>query len=246
MDTRRLAEKNLLFKARSGSHAYGMATPESDMDIRGVFAAGRLNVVTQFFRVEQVESKVPDDLVLWELSRYVKLVCDQNPIIVELLWVDPADILFEDPAWSMLRDMRGELLTRKLRHTYGGYAKQQLDRMKAHSKWINNPQPEEPPRPADFVTMVHNVCLPRDFNKRVPADGAWTAAECGNDTYLLFPGGSGTWFDGTGNIRSFSQHDAALQTSEPLAAIVKFNRADYEGLTTATASVIIPDHLDRM
>ena len=62
MDIRRLAEENLLFKSRSGSRAYGTAISGSDTDIRGVFAAGRLNVVTPFFRVEMVEEKKPDDL----------------------------------------------------------------------------------------------------------------------------------------------------------------------------------------
>lgn len=229
MDTSGLAEENLLFKCRTGSHAYGMATPASDLDIRGVFAADRMSVITPFFPVEQIAGPPGTDEVYFELSKYVRLACDQNPNILELLWVDPSDVLFEAPAWRLLREARDHLLTTRLRMTYAGYAMQQLRRMTAHSKWLNNPQPEEPPRPMDFVSMVHNLELGGEWNARVPREGDWTAVSCGKDLYLLLPGGDGSWFDGSGALRAFSREEAAgaLASARP-AAIVSFAREEYE------------------
>jgi DNA polymerase III epsilon subunit len=230
MDARKIAEANLIFKGRTGSHAYGMATPTSDLDIRGVFAGDPINVMTPFFPVEQVEGPAGEDTVLFELSKYVRLVTDQNPNIVELLWLEPEDCLFSTPAWEYLRSMRRELLTTKVRATYGGYAMQQISRMKSHDKWLNNPQPEQPPRPRDFFGMVHNLSLAPEFNGRVPVDGEWTAVDCGRDLYLLFEGGAGGWHDAAGALRTFTREEARALVdgrAQPVA-ICKFSRDEYE------------------
>jgi DNA polymerase III epsilon subunit len=227
MDRKRLAEDNLIVKTRTGSHAYGMATPTSDLDIRGVFVGDRLNVVTPFFNVEQVDGE--GDTVFFELSKYARLIADQNPTILELLWVDPSDVLFETPVWQFLRENRGALLSRKVKNTYGGYAMQQLAGMKRHSRWLNNPQPEKPPAPMEFVSMMHNFSLSKEFNQKVPVDGTWTAVQCGRDLFLLMPSKSGTWFDGSGALRTFTREEASdLLGNEQPFAIFKFNREEYD------------------
>jgi DNA polymerase III epsilon subunit len=232
MDAREVAERNLIFKAVTGSRAYGTSTPHSDIDIRGVFAADPISVMTPFYGMEEVE--VPgEDTKLYELCKYVGLVCAQNPNIVELLWVDRSDVLFESPAWALLRDRRAELLTTKVRATYGGFATQALKGMKGHDRWLNKPQPEQPPVPADFLLMTHNVALGREWNHEVPRDGAWTAVSVGQDSFLLFEGGNGSWFDAAGNLRTFTREQAREQAQNlldgrPPAALVRFDRKNYE------------------
>jgi DNA polymerase III epsilon subunit len=227
MTPREQAEQNPIFRCITGSRAYGTSTPTSDLDVRGVFAATPISLMTPFFPVDQVEG--PGDTVLFELSKYVGLVCAQNPNIVELLWVEPSDVLFASPAWQILHDRREQLLTTKVRTTYGGFATQALKGMRGHEKWLNNPQPEEPPRPCDFMLMVHNFTLERASNTRVPTEGEWTAVGIGQDLYLLHEGGSGSWHDARGNLRTFTRELAAeaLQKSAP-AALIRFDRKEYE------------------
>ena len=226
MDHLETAERNLLFKCVTGSRAYGTSTPTSDLDVRGVFAADPISVITPWLGVDQVQG--PGDTVLYELSRYVKLVCGQSPNIVELLWIDPSDILFEHPAWSELRAIRGSLLTTKVRATYGGFATQALKGMRGHERWLNNPQPERPPLPRDFASMVHNIRLPRSMDTVMPAEGAWTAVGCGQDVYLLFEGGSGSWFDANGNLRHFSKGERRAASDAEPSAVFRFDRKKYD------------------
>ena len=228
MDHQELARSGMLFRCLSGSRAYGMSTPTSDVDIRGVFAAPPLNVVTPFFGVEQVD--FPGDEVIFELSKYARMIGDQNPTMLELLWTDEDNILFQHPAWMPMRDARAEFLTDRVRNTFGGYAMSQLKRMKGHDRWINNPQPEAPPRPADFMRMSYNIALDRAFNSKMPNEGNWTAVGVGQDSYLLYPGGGGSWFDATGNIRTFTRHQVRdLVDNSPVpAAMIKWDRKEYE------------------
>lgn len=229
MDRKEIAAESRIFASRTGSHAYGMATPLSDLDIRGVFAAPPMSVMTPFFRMDEVEGPPGTDEKYFELTKYINLVTSQNPNIVELLWVDDEDVLHTTPAWEMLKKVRGDLLTTKVRATYGGYATQALRQLKSRDKWINKPQPEEAPLPKDFVSMVHNFELGPEFNTKVPRVGDWTAVNIGRDLYVLYQTGNGGWFEGAGNLRTYSQSDAAnlIKGVKP-AAIIKFNRDQYD------------------
>ena len=226
MDAREQAARNHIFSCVTGSRAYGTSTATSDLDVRGVFAADPISRITPFFPVDQVEG--PGDTVMFELSKYVRMVTDQNPNVVELLWVDPSDILRTTPAWEMLREARGQLLTRKVRHTYGGFATQALKQIKGRDRWINKPQPEEPPVPRDFLRMVHNVSLGRDANAAMPLDGRWTLVGAGRDLFLAYEGGTGSWHDAHGNLRTFTREEASGRLGNPPAAIVWFDRENYD------------------
>jgi predicted nucleotidyltransferase len=171
MDARQIADDNLLFMALSGSHAYGMNTATSDKDFRGIFYAPKEVALSAFFNVEQVEEYHEKDSVVYELKKYVKLLVDQNPNIIELLWVDPQFILHTTGPLRTLSNHREALLSSKAKFTFSGYAFSQLKRIKGHNKWINNPQPKRRPKEIDFVSVVWNDTENMDWNRRVPFEG---------------------------------------------------------------------------
>ena len=76
----------IIFECVTGSRLYGTSTPESDTDIRGVFIPPEEYYLGFLNKVEQVEDKV-SDVTHWELSKYLKLALDNNPNILELLFV---------------------------------------------------------------------------------------------------------------------------------------------------------------
>jgi uncharacterized protein len=163
-----LMRENMLVKHRAGSHAYGTAIATSDLDFRGIFAADPINVRTPFFPIYEAEDTLEEDTKLFELAHFMELTLACNPNVVETLWVDDADITFRTPAYDLLRANRYKLLSSKIAFTTSGYALAQLKRIKGHNKWINNPQREEPPRPAEYVSLVQwfgaEKMMPRDFD----------------------------------------------------------------------------------
>lgn len=141
-----LAARTILL-ARHGSHAYGLNTPESDLDIKGVAVPpGRcFHGYVQGF--EQAESKDPD-LTIYDVRKFVSLAAQCNPNIIEVLWADDADYLLLTPLGKLLRDHRADFLSIKAKHTFSGYAIAQLKRINQHYRWLKNPPAVAPSREA--------------------------------------------------------------------------------------------------
>jgi len=161
---------NMLVKHYAGSISYGTNIATSDVDFRGLFCADPINIRTPFFTVRECTDVDEEDTKLYELTHFMKLCLDCNPNIIETLWVDRSDLVRSSVGYELLRANRHALLSSKLAFTFSGYAISQLNRIKGHNKWINNPQPVAAPVEADYITMVQSFLpekiMPRDFNIR--------------------------------------------------------------------------------
>lgn len=126
----------------SGSHLYGTARPDSDMDIRGVClppmeAVLGLSPFEQYIRTKGV------DVTFYGLQKFCKLALKANPNILEMLFVPEDAILEIDEHGKRLIENRDLFLSTKVVHTYSGYAFSQLKRIEGHRRWLLNP-PIEP------------------------------------------------------------------------------------------------------
>lgn len=144
-------ERNTIFLMLGGSHAYGTNIESSDIDHRGVCIPDDLGYYFGFLKTfEQKDSGWgPDvDKVVYDLRKAVKLMADGNPNMIDFLFVRDEQILVCEPSWERLREHRDKFLSRKMRHTYAGYAYSQLKRIQRHRGWLVNPPTEEPTREA--------------------------------------------------------------------------------------------------
>lgn len=189
MNATELLNKNLICKVMSGSHSYGTATEDSDVDMRGIFCSDPINLLTPFYPVKEVVDETEEDTKFFELSHYMKLLIDQNPNILEVLWVRDEDVLTTTPAYEYFRKHRKDFLSSKIAFTTTGYAFAQLKRIKNHNKWINNPQPEAAPQQIDFIKLVQwfgdKKMLPNMFNIRDYVD-THRAISFGSNLYGLY------------------------------------------------------------
>jgi hypothetical protein len=137
-----------IFLTRAGSHAYGLATPESDLDLRGVVIPPKEYFLGFAQRFEQAESTDPD-LVLYDIRKFFQLAAACNPSIIELLWTGTEDHLLVTPLGERLLANRSLFLSRRAKHTFSGYAVAQLKRIKTHRRWLTHPPTHKPTR-AEF------------------------------------------------------------------------------------------------
>lgn len=111
----------------AGSRAYGLATPESDWDLRG-FAPPTADELLAIRDFGQVEDRVGDGVV-YSVSKFVELLLAGNPNIVEIAAAPDDCVVLGSDAFDDLRGNLGSFLSKRCARTFGGYATQQLRRI---------------------------------------------------------------------------------------------------------------------
>lgn len=114
--------------AYGGSLAYGLATENSDVDLRG-FALPTASDVLKLRDFEQVQTMDGVDATLYSLRKVTGLLLACNPNVVELLGLRPESVLVSSPAYEKMVANKGAYLSRRAAHTFGGYATEQLRRI---------------------------------------------------------------------------------------------------------------------
>lgn len=151
-------EARTILSVLAGSRAYGTATPESDTDVRGV-AMAPVDVLLGTAGFKQYEGD-EEDVVVYELRRYVALASTCNPNVLELLYTEDADVIKLTPLGEELRASRGLFLSRKARPRFSGYAMSQLRKIESHRRWLLHP-PQAPPTRAEFG-LPERTAIPKD------------------------------------------------------------------------------------
>lgn len=135
----------LIFMTVAGSKMYGTSTPQSDLDKRGVTVPPK-NVVFGFARRFDVQKVEGEDTEIYALMKYMSLVAENNPNIMELLYAPDDCVLKTTPTWEKLREKRDSFLSAKCYHTFSGYAHNQLSRIRGHREWLRDPPTHKPTR----------------------------------------------------------------------------------------------------
>lgn len=197
------------FLTLAGSQAHGTAGPGSDVDLRGVLVAPLALRLSCFERFEQQEG--PVDAALWpevrarlehhvtardaldgkvectlyELGKLVELAVQANPTALELLFADPSDWVVVTPTWARLHAARHVFLTKKVEHTFLGYAEAQLKKIMLHRAWLLDP-PAGPPTRAAFG-LPESSTIARDERNRLESAIAERVRSFGVDDLELEP-----------------------------------------------------------
>jgi uncharacterized protein len=150
-------DAHTVYLARHGSHAYGTNIEGSDLDLRGVAIAPIYTVAGFAYGFEQHERKGDPDIVVFDLRKFMKLAADCNPNVLEVLFVDALDITKTTDIGVRLRAKRDLFLSKKARHTFGGYAVGQLKRIKLHRGYLLNPPKEKPTRERFGLGIVSKI-----------------------------------------------------------------------------------------
>lgn len=117
---------NLLFVSVSGAHLYGFPSPDSDVDLRGTFAAPLEAVLGLDMPRETLEPKgmvggVEVELVGHEIAKYLRLLIKPNGYVLEQI-LSPL-VVSTSPAHEELQALARESLSKRLYFHYAGFAK---------------------------------------------------------------------------------------------------------------------------
>lgn len=134
-----------IFKTISGSRLYGTYDETSDYDYRGVCIPPERYWFGFNSRFEQYTPK-NEDVCIYGLSKFVSLAAQNNPNVIELLWVPEEYWSVGTQHWRKLVEHRDLFLSKKCYHSFRGYAHSQLRRLRNHREWVLKGELKKPTR----------------------------------------------------------------------------------------------------
>lgn len=221
-----LRKNNLIiFEAISGSKAYGLDTPESDTDIKGIFVLPK-QVYYGLDYIEQI-SNSSNDIVFYELSRFMQLLAVNNPNILEMLNTPKEAIIYKHKAFLQLDEEK--ILSKLCEKTFGRYAMMQIKKARGLNKKILNPIAKKHKTPMDFCYVsVENSseCLTDFLQKK-----GINQADCGlskianmRETYALFYSKDKKYNGIIKNQQASNIRLSSIEKGEKPMALVSFNK----------------------
>jgi predicted nucleotidyltransferase len=158
-----LKSQNLiLFEVISGSKSFGLNTPTSDTDIKGVFYLPKEQLYGLHY-IPQISNETNDE-VYYELGRFVELLLKNNPNILEIL-ASPADcVLYKHPLMESL--VLEDFLSKLCKDTFAGYAMTQIKKARGLKKKIVNPMAKERKSLLNFCHVL-SIGTGRDLSVQV-------------------------------------------------------------------------------
>ncbi|WP_264524739.1 nucleotidyltransferase domain-containing protein [Flavobacterium sp. N502536] len=144
------SQKLILFEVISGSRSFGLNTPTSDTDIKGVYYLPK----DKFFGLTYIPqiSNETNDEVYYEIGRFVELLIKNNPNILEIL-ASPEDyILYKHPLMEQLK--LEDFLSKLCKDSFAGYAVTQIKKARGLNKKIVNPMAKEKKSLLDFCCVL--------------------------------------------------------------------------------------------
>ena len=124
-----------LYLVVRGSHAYGTNLPTSDTDYAGVFVQDIDSILGMSY-VEQINDD-KNDIVIYELRRFLELLAKNNPTILELLNTPEDCVVYKHPIFDVIFENRDKFLTKICAQSFGGYASMQIKKAKGQDKKQN-------------------------------------------------------------------------------------------------------------
>lgn len=126
--------KPLLLVIR-GSHAYGTNVKTSDTDYAGVFIQS-IDDILGFGYKEQINDD-KNDIVIYEIQRFLQLLASNNPTVLELLNTPDDCIIYKHSIFDEVLNNRDKFITKICAKSFGGYGKMQIQKAKGQNKKQN-------------------------------------------------------------------------------------------------------------
>lgn len=145
------ANKLILLECISGSKAYNLDVPTSDTDIKGVFYLPK-NIFYGFDYIPQIANE-SNDIVYYEIGRFLELLSKNNPNILELLETPKDNVLCKHSIMKKIKTK--DFLSKKCKDTFGGYAFTQVRKARGLNKKIVNPISKHKKLVVDFCYILN-------------------------------------------------------------------------------------------
>lgn len=181
----------ILFETVVGSQAHGTSTPQSDVDKAFIYILPQEFIYGMKY---QEQLRIHKDYTGFEIKRFLELAQSNNPTILELLYSPEDCIVTKHPVFQHAIDIRDQILTKRCRDSFAGYARKQIEKAKGLDK-MQNWEKERVTRkePIDFCYTIDSTGYGTMPLKKLLDDMGMDQKFCGvskipnaRDLYALF------------------------------------------------------------
>lgn len=127
-----------IVQIKFGSHLYGTATAESDLDIKAVHLPSARDILLQRVRpvISETRRKAPGekngaedtDLESYSLDKFLKLLSEGQTVALDMFFApDEAMLTAPDPLWQEIRSLAPKILNKKTA-SFLGYCRKQASK----------------------------------------------------------------------------------------------------------------------
>jgi len=118
----------LLYAVYAGSKLYNLMTPNSDLDVRGVF----IEPANIFYSLDTFDyyEDVVSDTALFSLRKFMHLALKNNPNTMDILFAPKFMWLDSTPEWERIYDIRHDILSGRVISAIKGFVFSEYD------KWL--------------------------------------------------------------------------------------------------------------
>jgi predicted nucleotidyltransferase len=142
-----------------GSYSYGTNIEGSDIDIRGVALNSRSDILglSSFDHF----CNEATDTTIYSFNKVIQLLLSNNPNVIEMFGLKPEHYLLISAIGQELLDNKKMFLSRNCINSFGGYANQQLTRLKNGISVHRNNKRDEPHLNKHMMHLIrlYMMCL---------------------------------------------------------------------------------------
>jgi len=116
-----------IYETLYGSRCYGTATPDADIDIRGILLPTIEESLSMIelkdIRYEKENKQgILEDVVMYPIQKFFRLAVKSNPSVMEWLFTPSNCIRIMEPAGKIIRDNRLMFLSKEIHPRFRGFA----------------------------------------------------------------------------------------------------------------------------
>ena len=104
------SESEIICQLIGGSILYGLNTPDSDVDYRGLFVAKNKKYIAGFETIESIVQSEEIDATYYELARYLKLLRKSNTQVLEILFAPTDSFTYMSDLFQKIRQHRYDFI----------------------------------------------------------------------------------------------------------------------------------------
>lgn len=218
----------LIFEAIVGSKAYGLNTANSDTDIRGVYVLPK-NLYYGLDYIPQVNNST-NDIVYYELGRFVELLLNNNPNMLELLALPESCVLYKH---SLFNNLTMDLfLSKQCEKSFANYAFTQIKKASGLEKKIMNPMDKERKSVLDFCYVTNDsktISLKEYLVLNNIHQGSCGLAKMNHfkDCYFLYHSEKSNYYGIIKNDEANDVHTSSIDVGENAKSVLFFNKDAY-------------------